>query len=150
MLLTTLAVIFSLCSLCSQRFFCGGRLIFGPEVASLLVSTALIAVPAIAFCIKVYFIIRHHIKEGKPAISWYPVLVIGSLLTLLVSACDHQQDLLVFTSTLYSIHLPLCILSCLERGCYFTWQCSYIHSPNKKKEMNMWRARVLGTLDLHS
>ncbi|XP_027071939.1 probable protein S-acyltransferase 4 isoform X1 [Coffea arabica] len=67
----------------NNRFFCGGRLIFGPEVASLLVSTALIAVPAIAFCIKVYFIIRHHIKEGKPAISWYPVLVIGSLLTLL-------------------------------------------------------------------
>ncbi|KAL3534078.1 hypothetical protein ACH5RR_002539 [Cinchona calisaya] len=67
----------------NNRFFCGGRLIFGPDVSSLLLSTVLIAGPALLFCVKVYFIIRHHVKEGKPTISWYPVLVIGSLLTFL-------------------------------------------------------------------
>ncbi|KAG6744614.1 hypothetical protein POTOM_051251 [Populus tomentosa] len=38
----------------SNRFFCGGRLIFGPDVASIFLSMLLIAAPAIGFCIKVY------------------------------------------------------------------------------------------------
>ncbi|KAJ6741605.1 ZINC FINGER DHHC DOMAIN CONTAINING PROTEIN [Salix viminalis] len=33
----------------SNRFFCGGRLIFGPDVASIFLTTLLIAAPAIAF-----------------------------------------------------------------------------------------------------
>lgn len=67
---------------CYQRFFCGGRLIFGPDVASLFLSTLLIAGPAIAFCIKIYVDkIRHH----KDAGHWYPILVVGFFLSILVS-----------------------------------------------------------------
>lgn len=65
----------------SNHFFCGGRLIFGPDVASLLLSTLLVAGPAVAFCIKVYF----KIKKGnvKDYSLWYPVLIVGSVLTVL-------------------------------------------------------------------
>ncbi|CAK7340317.1 unnamed protein product [Dovyalis caffra] len=65
----------------SNRFFCCGRLIFGPDVASIFLSTLLIVAPAIAFCIKVY---RKIMDKGttNPA-RWYPVLVVGSILTVL-------------------------------------------------------------------
>ncbi|KAF9597293.1 hypothetical protein IFM89_016434 [Coptis chinensis] len=42
-----------------QRFFCGGRMIFGPDVASLFLTTVLIGGPAIAFCLQVYSKIGH-------------------------------------------------------------------------------------------
>ncbi|KAG6769026.1 hypothetical protein POTOM_024641 [Populus tomentosa] len=64
----------------SNRFFCGGRLILGPDVASIFLTTLLIAAPAIAFCIKVYYKI---VDEGSVNARWYPVLVVGSILTLL-------------------------------------------------------------------
>lgn len=65
-----------------QRFFCGGRLILGPDVASIFLTTLLIAAPAIAFCIKVYYKI---VDEGSVNARWYPVLVVGFILTVLVS-----------------------------------------------------------------
>nr|XP_011467245.1 PREDICTED: probable protein S-acyltransferase 4 isoform X2 [Fragaria vesca subsp. vesca] len=43
----------------SNNFFFGGRLVFGPDVASLTLSVLLIAVPAMAFCIKVYAKLQH-------------------------------------------------------------------------------------------
>lgn len=62
----------------SNKFFCGGRLIFGPDVASLFLTILLIAVPALIFCVKVYLDkIRHH------ADHWYPILIIGASLTVL-------------------------------------------------------------------
>lgn len=67
----------------NNRFFCGGRLVFGPDVASLLLSTVLIAGPAISFCIKIYSTIRNRISEGKNVSSWYTVLAIGLLITIL-------------------------------------------------------------------
>ncbi|XP_057767388.1 probable protein S-acyltransferase 4 [Salvia miltiorrhiza] len=67
----------------SNRFFFGGRLVFGPDVSSLLLSALLIAAPALAFCVKVVFIIRDRVKEDKPAISWYPVLIVALALTIL-------------------------------------------------------------------
>lgn len=66
----------------SNRFFCGGRLILGPDVASIFLTTLLIAAPAIAFCIKVYYKI---VDEGSVNARWYPVLVVGFILTVLVS-----------------------------------------------------------------
>ncbi|GMP86298.1 hypothetical protein CsSME_00039122 [Camellia sinensis var. sinensis] len=62
----------------SNKFLCGGRLIFGPDVASLFLSTFLIAGPAIVFCIKIY----RNITESKGK-DWYVVLVVGSILTIL-------------------------------------------------------------------
>ncbi|KAL2502054.1 putative protein S-acyltransferase 4 [Forsythia ovata] len=67
----------------SNRFLCGGRLIFGPDVASLFLSTFLIAVPTIAFCVRVLLIIKQRIKENKDAIPWYSVLTVGIVLTVL-------------------------------------------------------------------
>lgn len=62
----------------SNKFFCGGRLIFGPDVASLFLTVLLIAVPALIFCVKVYVNkIRHN------ADHWYPILIIGASLTVL-------------------------------------------------------------------
>ncbi|CAI9761219.1 unnamed protein product [Fraxinus pennsylvanica] len=66
----------------SNKFLCGGRLVFGPDVASLFLSTFLIACPAIAFCTRVSLVIRHRIKEKKDAIPWYSVLTVGILLTV--------------------------------------------------------------------
>lgn len=66
-----------------QKFFCGGRFIFGPDAASLLLSVVLIGGPAIAFCVKVYTQIEH--MDNVHQCNWYPVLVLGVLLTILVS-----------------------------------------------------------------
>ncbi|XP_015055522.1 probable protein S-acyltransferase 1 isoform X1 [Solanum pennellii] len=67
----------------SNKFLLGGRLIFGPDVSSLFLSTLLIAGPALAFCIKVSCVIRHRIREHKDAGPWYPILVIGAVLTIM-------------------------------------------------------------------
>lgn len=67
----------------SNRFFCGGRLIFGPDVASLFLSILLVAVPGIAFCIKVYHTIQVNKKESKQFGYWYAVLAMGSFLTIM-------------------------------------------------------------------
>ncbi|XP_057437857.1 probable protein S-acyltransferase 4 [Lotus japonicus] len=65
----------------SNKFLCGGRLVFGPDVGSLFLTTFLIAAPAIAFCVKLYL----KIKNGKASdeAHWYPVLIVGSVLTVL-------------------------------------------------------------------
>ncbi|KAK6120421.1 hypothetical protein DH2020_045835 [Rehmannia glutinosa] len=74
----------------SNRFLLGGRLVFGPDVSSLFLSTFLIAGPAIAFCIKILFTIRHQLRENKNAVPWYPVLVVAFVLTILVSKPSHS------------------------------------------------------------
>ncbi|KAG8372215.1 hypothetical protein BUALT_Bualt12G0043300 [Buddleja alternifolia] len=67
----------------SNRFLLGGRLVFGPDVASLFLTTFLIAGPALAFCIKILIVIKHELKEHKNAVPWYPVLVVAIVLTML-------------------------------------------------------------------
>ncbi|CAJ1917466.1 unnamed protein product [Sphenostylis stenocarpa] len=64
-----------------NKFFCGGRMVFGPDVASLFLTIFLIAAPAITFCVKAYLKIK---KTGDLAHEfWFPVLVVGSILTVL-------------------------------------------------------------------
>lgn len=60
----------------NNKFLCGGRLIFGPDVASMFLSNVLIAGPALAFCIKMFL-------KGKDNSKWYPVAAIGLFLTIL-------------------------------------------------------------------
>ncbi|CAN0910242.1 AAAS [Linum grandiflorum] len=67
--------------LLSVRFFCGGRLIFGPDVASMFLSMFLIAAPSIAFCAKLYYkIVKDDVEN--PA-RWCSILVVGCVLTVL-------------------------------------------------------------------
>ncbi|XP_042508793.1 probable protein S-acyltransferase 4 isoform X2 [Macadamia integrifolia] len=66
----------------SNKFFCGGRMIFGPDVASLFLSTFLIGAPAITFCIKVFTKVQNA-QELSDRLLWYPVLAVGLLVTFL-------------------------------------------------------------------
>ncbi|GLT77823.1 hypothetical protein SLA2020_493800 [Shorea laevis] len=64
----------------SNRFFCGGRLIFGPDAASLFLSMFLIAAPAVVFFIKMYMKIKD--KKTKHVQECYPILIVGLILTV--------------------------------------------------------------------
>ncbi|XP_021893453.1 probable protein S-acyltransferase 4 isoform X1 [Carica papaya] len=64
----------------NNRFFCGGRLIFGPDVASLFLSVFLIAGPAITFCINMYTKIKGDTSHADDS---YPILVVAVALTIL-------------------------------------------------------------------
>ncbi|XP_043690409.1 probable protein S-acyltransferase 4 isoform X1 [Telopea speciosissima] len=66
----------------SNKFFCGGRMIFGPDVASLFLSTFLIGTPAITFCGKVFAKVKNA-QEISDQILWYPVLAVGLVVTFL-------------------------------------------------------------------
>ncbi|XP_022766573.1 probable protein S-acyltransferase 4 isoform X2 [Durio zibethinus] len=65
----------------NQRFFCGGRLIFGPDVASLFLSTLLITGPAIAFCIRMYIKIKH--ENTKHVAYCYSIFILAAILSAL-------------------------------------------------------------------
>ncbi|KAG9129067.1 hypothetical protein Leryth_016888 [Lithospermum erythrorhizon] len=67
----------------NNKFFCGGRLIFGPDVGSLFLSTFLILGPAIAFLIETALFIKHQIKHEQAVGPWYAILAIGIALTIL-------------------------------------------------------------------
>ncbi|GKB68647.1 probable protein S-acyltransferase 4 isoform X2 [Tanacetum coccineum] len=67
----------------SNKFFCGGRLIFGPDVGSLFFTIALVAGPAVAFCINVYHTIKVKEKDGQDTLHWYIVLLVAAVLTIL-------------------------------------------------------------------
>ncbi|KAK7377974.1 hypothetical protein VNO80_03410 [Phaseolus coccineus] len=64
-----------------NKFFCGGRMIFGPDVASLFLTTFLIAAPAITFCVKIYLQIKN--SSDLTYEFWFPVVVVGAVLTVL-------------------------------------------------------------------
>ncbi|GAB2295636.1 hypothetical protein Dimus_029791 [Dionaea muscipula] len=62
----------------NNKFLCGGRMIFGPDAASLFLSSFLIGAPAIAFCVRMLVRIREH----RP-IYGHTVLTTGVILTIL-------------------------------------------------------------------
>ncbi|KAH7667319.1 palmitoyltransferase ZDHHC9/14/18 protein [Dioscorea alata] len=73
----------------SNRFFCGGRLIFGPDVISLLMTITLIAGPSIAFACQIIVKIHnreklayHHHTYEHSQILGYPVLIVTLIVTL--------------------------------------------------------------------
>lgn len=85
MLVLTKSVFLMYC----QRFFCGGRLIFGPDVASLFLSTLLIAGPGIGFCLKIHYKIKEddddYGRRFAHHVVWYSIMAVGAFLTILVS-----------------------------------------------------------------
>lgn len=64
----------------SNRFLCGGRLVFGPDAASLFLSAFLIVGPALAFLIKMYLKIKD--KNTKRVEEGYPIIIVGLMLTV--------------------------------------------------------------------
>ncbi|KAG0483993.1 hypothetical protein HPP92_012077 [Vanilla planifolia] len=72
----------------SNRFFCGGRLIFGPDVASLFLSTLLIAGPSLTFCCqvidKIYKREMHETRQShdRSHILGFPALIVGLIIAI--------------------------------------------------------------------
>nr|AAD12012.1 unknown protein [Arabidopsis thaliana] len=58
----------------AERFYCGGRLVFGPDASSLLLTTAMIGGPALTFCIRMVFLI------GKRYPLFHSLILLGALL----------------------------------------------------------------------
>uniref|UniRef100_A0A7N0TP25 S-acyltransferase n=1 Tax=Kalanchoe fedtschenkoi TaxID=63787 RepID=A0A7N0TP25_KALFE len=76
----------------NNKFLFGGRLIFGPDVRSLLVTLLLITVPVIIFCVFVARHLRHHFATYN---SGYAILVVATLFTiyvLLLLLCTSARD----------------------------------------------------------
>ncbi|GMH22245.1 hypothetical protein Nepgr_024088 [Nepenthes gracilis] len=65
----------------SNKFYCGGRLIFGPDARSLLVTLLLIIVPVVIFCIFVAWHLRHHFASYD---AGYAILVVAVVFTIYV------------------------------------------------------------------
>ncbi|KAL5560219.1 hypothetical protein UlMin_036430 [Ulmus minor] len=73
----------------SNKFILDGRLIFGPDAKSLLVTLLLIIAPVIIFCV---FVARHLRHEFSPYNSGYAILVVTIVFTI------HVLVLLFLTS----------------------------------------------------
>ncbi|KAF8104657.1 hypothetical protein N665_0170s0033 [Sinapis alba] len=58
----------------NNKFYCGGRLVFGPDASSLLLTTAMIGAPAVTFSIRMAFMI------GKRYPFFHSLVLMGSLL----------------------------------------------------------------------
>ncbi|KAH8515650.1 hypothetical protein H0E87_004196 [Populus deltoides] len=64
-----------------EKFILGGRLIFGPDARSLIVTLLLIIVPIIIFCV---FVARHLRHEFSPDNVGYVILVMAIIFTIYV------------------------------------------------------------------
>lgn len=65
----------------SNVFICSGRLIFGPDARSLLITISLIVVPVVIFCV---FVARHLIHRFSSYNAGYAVLVVAIAFTIYV------------------------------------------------------------------
>lgn len=65
-----------------QKFFLGGRLIFGPDARSLLITLLLVIVPVTIFCV---FVARHLRHQFSVHNAGYAVIVAAIVFTIHVS-----------------------------------------------------------------
>ncbi|XP_019175166.1 PREDICTED: protein S-acyltransferase 8-like [Ipomoea nil] len=73
----------------SNKFFLGGRLIFGPDARSLLITLLLVIVPVTIFCV---FVARHLRHQFSPHNAGYAIIVVSIVFTI------HVLVLLLLTS----------------------------------------------------
>ncbi|KAK1274912.1 putative S-acyltransferase [Acorus gramineus] len=65
----------------NNKFFLGGRLIFGPDARSLLITISLVLVPVVIFCV---FVARHLLHKFSAYNAGYAVLIVAIVFTLYV------------------------------------------------------------------
>lgn len=65
----------------SNIFLLNGRLIFGPDARSILITISLIVVPVVVFCV---FVARHLLHQFSSYNAGYAVLVVATVFTLYV------------------------------------------------------------------
>ncbi|MCD7455556.1 Protein S-acyltransferase 8 [Datura stramonium] len=65
----------------NNKFLLGGRLIFGPDAKSLIITVTLILVPVVLFCV---FVARNLVHELQQESAGYAILVIAIVFTIYV------------------------------------------------------------------
>lgn len=66
-----------------QKFLFDGRLIFGPDAKSLIVTFTLILVPVVTFCV---FVARNLVHEFSTGSTGYAIMVLAIVFTIYVSS----------------------------------------------------------------
>ncbi|CAL9069462.1 probable protein S-acyltransferase 4 isoform X1 [Musa acuminata AAA Group] len=83
----------------NNRFFCGGRFIFGPDVSSLFLSTFLIAGPSITFCCQIIIkILKYEKLDMSEHVVHHPILGLPVLIVTLVITISDLMFLFMTSS----------------------------------------------------
>lgn len=88
-----------------QKFFLNGRLIFGPDASSLIVTLLLILVPVVLFCA---FVARNLIHEFPSQNTGYAVFAVAVIFTIYVSSLISFS---VASACFY--YIGICCYNCL-------------------------------------
>lgn len=91
-----------------QRFFLCGRLIFGPDVRSLVVTVFLIVVPVAVFCALVAWRWYHHDHKSGAL----PILIAACVFTAIVSCFPSLECMWILVATVLKLGLASASLRC--------------------------------------